>query len=143
VKKYKQKIIPEIESDIFKNLNPKDFRKLIIKKYNEKLKGKSVINRDLGIKIEFINKGRNKISYGSILYENKAVTILILDKLMRYAEYNNWGDRKESDNDNIIGYLNFKAKAIINNKKEHIRISVIVTNTGKFHYHHEINKWKK
>jgi len=92
VKKYKQKIIPEIESDIFDKASTKE-----IKHYD----------------------------------------------LIKYAEYNNFGNRKRNDTRHILGYLNFKVKAKINNQYKFLRITVIIANTGKFYYHHEINIYKK
>jgi hypothetical protein len=62
------------------------------------------------------------------------------NQLIRYAKYNNWGDRKPKDDDFVIGYLNFKVKCRINGKLEHIHLVVRLRNTGEFHYVLEVNK---
>ena len=138
VKKYKQTEIPKVT--IIEN---RDLGKYMSKFYAENLQGKSVVNKDLGMTITFTSVGKNEISYGRALYAKKAAIITCLEKLMEVAEYNNFGERKETDKKNIIGYLNFKAKVLINDKLENVRITVQFKKDGKMYfkpyYNHEIN----
>ena len=66
----------------------------------------------------------------------------MLPDLIKYAEYNNWGNPKATDGPNIIGYLNFKCKCMIDGKKENIRLAVQFQKGGKYYYNIEINKKK-
>jgi len=58
----------------------------------------------------------------------------MLPDLIKYAEYNNWGDPKATDGPNIIGYLNFKCKCIIDGKKECIRLAVQFQKGGNYNF---------
>ena len=74
------------------------------------------------------------------MYIKKAAAVLILPQLIRHATYNNFGKRKISDPQNIVGYLNFKCKCIIDGKKECIRLAVRQQTDGSFFYNIEVNK---
>ncbi len=71
-------------------------------------------------------------------------TVLILDKLIKHGKFNNWGYRKKDDPKNLLGYYNFKSYAIIDNKKECIRLAVQVYRNGNIYfnpyYNLEVNK---
>ncbi len=47
-----------------------------------------------------------------------------------------------NDGPNIIGYLNFKCKCMIDGKKENVRLAVQFQKGGKYYYNIEINKKK-
>ncbi len=144
MKKYTQKVIPEVSTDGWKNLPIKDFRKKVFTHYTEKYQGKCyVTNKHLGIVVEFDREGANKTGYGGHLYAKKACLVEVLDKMVRYAEYCNWGDRKSTDKPNVIGYLNFKVKVKIDEKIENVHLVIKLTNNGKFHYSMEVNIYKK
>ncbi len=81
--------------------------------YTANLQGKSVVNKDLGMTIHFTSIGRCELAYGRALHAKKVAVIKCLEKLPEVAEYNNFGERKESGKQNIIGFLNFKAKVEI------------------------------
>ena len=51
-----------------------------------------------------------------------------------------WNNRIYSKD--IIGYLNFKAKCILDDKVEHLRIAVQLQKGGKFYYNIEVNMIK-
>ena len=63
----------------------------------------------------------------------------ILPELVEYALYNNFGKRKLTDNDEVLGYLNFKGRCRINGKTENLRIAVQFQRQAKFYYNIEVN----
>ena len=140
--KYIQKEIPEAFTTDYINLPIDELRKKAFEEYRNLHFGKEVINEDLKIKVKFEREGGRKTSYGSAAYSKKVCLIPVLDQLIRYAKYNNWGERKEKDDEFVIGYLNFKVKCRIDGKLEHIHLVVRVRNTGEFHYVMEINQIK-
>jgi len=95
----------------------------------------------LGIKVHFTGYGRGKVTHGGAIYSAKAVCIKIIKVLIENAVYNNFGDRKTKDSSSVIGYLNFKAKTIIDGKFKYVRITVTMKNEGYFYYNHEVNKY--
>lgn len=115
----------------------------VLKKYllNEykKFIGQKYLNRDLEIYIEFINDSAKKLSYGTKHYKKKTALLLVVDKIIENMIYSNWGSRKISDKQNVIGYFNFKCKVYIDHVPENIRIAIQVRSNGKFYYNHEIN----
>ncbi|MEI6435236.1 MAG: hypothetical protein WCP32_10355 [Bacteroidota bacterium] len=140
--KYIQTIIPKVSTDQLENIKKSSLRAFVKTYYSENFQNKiSVINEDLGIKVEFIGDGTKKTSFGAAMYLKKAATILILDKLIKYAKYSNWGDRKDNDKSTVIGYLNFKVKVFIDGKICHFAINIQVRNTGKFHYSLDENRY--
>ena len=99
-----------------------------------------IINESLKIPIILSNStGGRKVSFGGSVYNKKAETVRIINKLLKYAEYNNFGEAKLTDKKYVIGYLNFKAKFKLDNKTENVRIAVQMRKDGKFYYNHEIN----
>ena len=140
--KYKQTVIPETSTKGWEKLTTQEVREKLYDEYRAHCYGKKVINQSLGITIEFEHGGARKTSYGGAVYSKKACIVNVLDKLARYAEYSNWGDRKATDAPHVIGYLNFKAKVKIDEKLEYVHLVIRVRNTGKFHYSMEINKMK-
>jgi len=140
MKKYKQTVIPEVSTDDWKHLSVDQVREKLFNEYRNRYKGKKVVNQDLGICVKFEVSGARKVSHGTATYSKKACLISVLDQLIEYAEYNNWGNRKEKDPPNVVGYFNFKAKVKIDGKIEHIRLVIRLRNDGKFHYSMEVNK---
>lgn len=140
--KYKQSVIPEAFTEEWVKLTKQEVRKKLYDEYRTRCYGKKVINQSLGITVEFEHEGARKASYGSAIYSKKACLVSVLDRLVRYAEYSNWGDRKTKDDPHVIGYLNFKAKVKVDGKVEHVHLVIRVRNTGKFHYAMEVNKIK-
>lgn len=136
--KYKQTIIPSVTISANKNL-----ANYIKSYYSQNLQGRSVVNKSIGITINFTSVGKNELSYGRALYAKKAAIVQCLYQLMEVAEYSNFGNRKPTDKKNVIGYLNFKGKARINGKIEYVRIAVLFKTDGKAYYNHEINIIKK
>jgi len=139
--KYKQTVIPTVSTDDWKDLTIKESRAKTFEHYHTHYLGKEkrVKNKDIGITVEFEKQGARKTAHGGYVYPEKMCLIQVLDKLIRYAEYSNWGERKEKDPAKIIGYLNFNAKVKIDGKMEYVHLVVRVSNDGKFHYSMEIN----
>jgi hypothetical protein len=141
--KYTQKVIPEIKLE-FQKYSKDDLRKKALELYKKNITGKSVVNKHLGHTIEFNNKpGGRKVSYGGSIYSEKVLFVLVIDKLLENAVYNNFGAPKATDNLLVIGYLNFKVKGKINGKTYHLRIAIQLRKNGKLYYNHEINVIKK
>jgi len=140
MKKYVQKIIPEVSTENWKELTKKELVKNAYELYLSKLAGIEVINQDLGITVKFEKWSARKTTKGGALYSKKAAIIEVLADLVRYAEFSNWGNRKENDLSSVIGYLNMKAKVKIDDILEHLHLVIQVKNNGKFHYTMEINK---
>jgi len=140
MKKYKQTIIPEVSTNDWKHLSIDQVREKLFNEYRNRYQGKEVVNQDLGICVQFEVSGARKTSHGTATYSKKACLVAVLDQLIQYAEYNNWGNRKEKDPPNIIGFFNFKAKVKIDEKIEHVRLVIRLRNDGKFHYSMEVNK---
>lgn len=56
--------------------------------------------------------------------------------------YNNFGNPKEKDSPEIIGYLNFKGRCKIDSKTVNVRIAVQIQKQAKFYYNIEVNTIK-
>lgn len=142
MKKYKQKIIPSVNTpEKFTDKSRKELELFVSSVYNNRIRGKSVVNKCLGYEITFSGRGLRKITKGSTLYPYKAIAVTIIDKLLEVAEYSNFGNPKDSDSKEIAGYLNFKVKCKIDGKTTHLRISTtLYKNSGKIYWNHEINK---
>lgn len=138
--KYKQTVIPEASTKEWITLTASEIRAKLNNEYRTRYIGKKVVNQSLGITVEFESTGARKTAHGSAVYSKKACLISVLDQLIRYAEYSNWGDRKPNDITRVIGYLNFKAKVKIDGKMKHVHLVVRVCNDGRFHYAIEVNK---
>lgn len=132
--KYRQTIIPSVEIKEYKNL-----RQYVKTEYTANVQGKTVRNRHTGLTIYFGSDGKAELSSGRAIYAKKAALVQCLPILMEVAEYNNFGTRKDKDEANILGYANFKAKVKINQKIEHVRITIRIKTNGKGYYCHEIN----
>ena len=135
-KKYKQTIIPQVSTE---GVDYRNRAKSIKDFYTENLYGKSVVNKDLGITIHFNSIGKNELAHGRALYAKKVAILKCLLELLEVAEYNNFGRKKDTDKETVLGYLNFKAKVIINDKIENVRINVLLKKNGKAYYNHEVN----
>ena len=140
--KYKQKHIPEIRSS-WSHLSAYDLRRVAFDYYRQRIAGTCVINRSTGFPIHFTVRGGKKLLKGGNFYATKAEMVKALPSIMKNAAYNNWGNRKSSDKKNVIGYLNFKCKVVLDSETLHLRIAVRLYKNGKLYYNHEVNKWKK
>ena len=133
--------IPEINSEL-NGLTKSELRKYILCYYKQHLKGIEVVNNDTGITVRFSMTSGRKTAMGEAMYQRKAELIRILPELVKYALYNNFGHPKETDSPEIIGYLNFKGRCVIDEKTENVRIAVQFQKQAKFYYNIEVNTIK-
>lgn len=137
----KYKFIPEITSKL-KGLSKSEMRLYILDYYKKHLKGSEVVNDDTGITIHFSMTSGRKTAMGEAMYQRKAELIRILPNLVKYALNNNYGSPKEKDSPDIIGYLNFKGRCILDGKVENVRIAIQFQKQAKFYYNIEVNTIK-
>ena len=140
-KKYVQKVIPSVSTERYRKMPLQTLRKEV-QVLCDAHQGKVITNRHIGIPIQIIGY-RRKTAYGEAVYSKKAAVAEKLDQLLEYAKYNNFGQRKETDPENIIGYYNFKAYVYIDNKKESVRLAVRARKDGSFYYNVEVDKGRK
>ena len=141
VEKYRQRYIPEVKTPEEWEIAPSPkLRKMVSDYYKEHIQGKSVTNLEKGFTIVLSGQGRQKITKGSAMYPAKAAVVLILLKLIEIAEYSNFGERKQNDPHELMGYLNFKAKCIIDGEVKVIRIACMIYSATRIYYNHEINR---
>ena len=139
--KYTQKKIPTVVTpEEWKGSKVVELRRKLFNYLKENYTGMSVKNVDTKVDIQISINGCKKTAKGESMYYKKAVALLALPEILKYAEYNNFGKRKDSDNTNVIGYLNFKCKCRIDGKMENLRVAVQFQKGGKFYYNIEINK---
>ena len=116
----------EINTLAFKKMKVTELRAFTLEFYRLFLKGKKKeIEKHLK-EVVFTSEGGRKIAYGEAMYSAKAAVIEHLGALIKNSTYNNWGDKKPSDSEEILGYLNFKSKITIDGKKRHVRIAISV-----------------
>jgi hypothetical protein len=128
------------ETTLWEGLSKDELREKAKEYYKQHLQGKTVSNKDKNIDIQFTSDGLGKIYRGATINAEKASVVQILDELVENAEYNNFGERKETDKQNVLGFLNFKAKAKIGDEICNLRISVKCKTDGNTYYSHGINK---
>ena len=139
-KRYKQSIIPKVDTpDEWKDIKLQQLRTFIFSHIKNKYAGMIVTIVDTGLPIIISVTSARKTAFGEAIYFKKAASVLVLPEIIKYAEYNNWGDPKPTDGPNIIGYLNFKCKCVIDGKKENIRLAVQFQKGGKYYYNIETN----
>jgi len=136
--KYKQNKIPETTK--FEAKTTAELKNSIKEFYKINLQGKEVINKHIGITIKFTSDGLGKIT--SLIGTINSAAIKIIYEMLENAEYSNFGQRKNEDKQNVIGYLNFKAKGIIDNKLYHFRIAVKLKTDMKAYYNHTVNRYE-
>ncbi len=116
--------ILEVSTEQFKKMTVTELREFTLKFYNENLKGKKVAINKVLKSVEFVGRAGRKIL--KPIYSEKVAIIEHLEQLIKDSTYNNFGIRKETDSKDILGFLNFKSKIIIDGIKKHVRISVIL-----------------
>jgi len=137
-----EKNLPSTDS-LWKKFSLKEKVEAIKKHYKEQLQGKCVINQDLGISVQFTSDGLGKITQNRKIGNTNAEAVRILEQIIEQAKYNNFGERKESDKENVLGFLNFKGKAVIDNTLCHFRIAIKRKTDGNTFYNHTLNRQKK
>ncbi len=138
--KYKQTTIPKITiPKYWYDLSVDELKKLSSKTYKDRWQGKKAFNKSVSVFINFSGQGKNKRVFGGPVYPEKVATLLILKQLLEVAEYSNFGDRKDNDPKEMLGYLNFKAKCFINGNPKQVRISAMLFKNMKIDWNHEVN----
>lgn len=141
--RYKQTIIPSADlPEEWKGVKLQKLKTIIFNHIRNRYSGMTIQNIDTGLPIIISVTSARKTAYGEAIYFKKAAAILILPEIIKYAQYNNWGSPKATDGPNIIGYLNFKCKCIIDGAKENIRLAVQFQKGGKYYYNIEVNMKK-
>ena len=120
--------ITEVSTERFKNMKVSELRAFTLEYYLSHLKGKKVAIKNHLKEVVFTTKAGRKIAKGEAMYSEKAAVIEHLEELIKNSTYNNWGDRKDSDGKDVLGYLNFKSKITIDGEKRHLRIAISVDN---------------
>ena len=139
-KRYKQTIIPKADlPEEWKGITLHQLKTLIFSHIKSNYSGMVIQNLDTRLPIIISVTSARKTAYGEAVYFKKAAAILVLPEIIKYAQYNNWGSPKATDGSNIIGYLNFKCKCLIDGKKENIRLAVQFQKGGKYYYNIEVN----
>ena len=139
--KYVQRVIPSVDfPEEWEGLGKYDLRNAVQSYMKAHFVGKTIKNEHLLIDIDITVKSCKKTARGEAMYRKKAAVCRILDKLLQYSAYNNFGKRKDDDSPDIIGYLNFKGYCYIDKRKECVRIAVRFQKGGKFYYSIEVNK---
>jgi hypothetical protein len=144
MKKYKQTIIPEVSTDRFAKMTKREMTTFVRDYYAYNYSGIIALNLHKNIIISFTNKGKRKTAFGEAMYPKKVAVMLVLDKLIQYGKFNNWGNRKPSDSKDLLGYYNFKSYVFIDGEKECVRLAAQVYKTGDIcfnpYYNLEVNK---
>lgn len=107
------------------------------------LDGKQVVNKDKGITVILNKNSLRHVIHARNAGYVKYKAILLMDNMIENAEFCNFKNPDiDDDKDNIVGYMNFRTEAVIENKKQFFRIVVRITKQGKFYYDHvvRINK---
>jgi hypothetical protein len=128
------------KTDLWIGYSKDELRELVKEFYKENLQGKYVINKDRYLLIQFTSDGLGKLYRGSTINNVKASAIKVLSEMIENAVYSNFGERKSTDKLNVIGFLNFKAKAIIGEQLFNFRIAIKFKTDGKAYYSHTINE---
>lgn len=131
---YKQTYIPHIKIQV-----KTDLRKYVKDYYTNNIQGKTIVNKHFGLTIYFGSDGKSELAHGRAMYAAKAAIVQCLPTLLQEAEYTSFGQRKPTDEKNVFGYANFKAKVYIDEVLKHVHIAVVVKANGKAYYSHEIN----
>ncbi len=114
----------EISTEQFKKMTVTELREFTLKFYNENLKGKKVAINKVLKSVEFVGNVGKKLF--KPMYSAKVAVLNNLEELIKNSTYNNWGKRKCTDSDDVLGYLNFKSKLLIDGEKKHLTISIIL-----------------
>ena len=123
--------VSSISSEHFKNMTVWQLRKFTINYFKQELKGKKVAIKNSLKEVVFTNTAGRKIAQGGAMYKEKAALINSLETLIKNSTYNNFGSPKRSDKKDILGYLNFKSKVIVDGVKRHVRISIVLYKNRK------------
>ncbi|PSG90868.1 zincin-like metallopeptidase domain-containing protein [Aurantibacter aestuarii] len=126
----------------FKKMTVSELREFLKTYYETHLKGKKIPASNFLKNIEFVSKAKGKLL--KPIYSEKVVVVKKIEELIKSSTYNNFGNPKPTDKKDVLGYLNFKSKVVIDNKQRHVRISIVLYKNRETHFKtYEIGKTKK
>ncbi len=120
-----------ITSDDFKNMKVSELRAFTLDYYKKELHGKKIAIKNSLKEVVFTTKAGRKIAKGSAMYKEKPAVLQHLEKVIQNSTYNNFGNPKPTDPKDLLGYLNFKSKIVIDGKKRHVRIAIALFDNKK------------
>lgn len=132
----------KVSTQSFSVNRPKETREAISSYYVRNFKGKVITNAETGFKIELGKEGGKKTAWGGRVYLEKLAITSVLDQVIEQMTYNNWGDRKETDSPDVIGFMNFKASVFVDDVLKKLNIAVKLKKGGSFYYSFDVNVWK-
>lgn len=111
-------------------------KSFLIKYFKENIQGKSTINIDTGLSINF---GRNSRMKTAERHNSKETTVVIMNIIivLQNATYNNFGDPKPKHllkYPSLKKFVNFKCKIRIDGKVKDYRISCMILQGNKVQY---------
>lgn len=117
--------------------------RVIVKKNLSKIKGNTYLNKSKRIKIKIELRSELKLAYGGKMYPAKAALTEKIPDIIRDMIYVNFGDRKVTDKDNVVGFLNFKCAVKVDKENKTLKIAVCLKTNGDFvysiYYSHDLN----
>ncbi|WP_416437890.1 hypothetical protein [Phnomibacter sp. MR] len=134
----------QVETKDWVGLSAAATRKKVFELYKSTYsKNSSVQNKQKGITIKFDRTGAEKTAYGSRIYPKKAAIVTKLISILKEMTFSSFGNKKQADSSDVLGYLNFQCKVIIDKKRESVKVAIRVKNDGTFHYSIDVNLIKK
>ena len=133
------KCVPETNS-CWRDKRIGELRKCVLEYYKENLRDLEIKNEDTGIIVRFSMTNARKTAQGGAMYHKKAEIVKILPEIIKYALYNNFGKRKETDPEEVLGFLNFKGRCKLDREVENVRLAIQFQKSAKFYYNIEVNK---
>ena len=106
--------------------------------YKTNIKGTTVVNIHKGITVQFNEAGIRHLIYARNIGFIKVKAVWLLKEMVRDATYCNFKEPDKEDSPGIIGYFNFKIKAVIENESHFFKVTVRLTKEGKFYYDHSV-----
>ena len=141
--KYKQKIVPVVADNQFAGMRLGQLREYVTNYFDKHIKDCKLINLHKGITVEIRKAGLRHLLYARNAGYVKLKAVMILKEMLINAVYCNFNEPDNDDGLNVIGYLNFKCKAKIEDKVQVFRIVVRLTKEGKFYYDHSVKVQNK
>lgn len=133
------KKIPTVDDSQFKGMKLGEVKQYVKTYYESNYKGKTVVNTDKQITVILGREGLHHVIFARNAGYVKLKALVVIDDMITNAEYCNFKIADEEDHKKrILGYLNFKSKAIIEGSAYWFRISIRLTNEGKFYYDHAV-----
>ncbi len=120
-----------LDTEVFKKMTVIELKDFTLNYYNTYLKGKDISVKNFLNEVVFVGGTGRKLL--KPIYSEKVAIIENLEELIKNSTYNNWGNRKKTDSHNVLGFLNFKSKIIIDGIKKHVRISVVLYKNRETH----------